>query len=324
MKHTKFWLVLSLILFASGIGLAAAGTAMGGTWRMRFDLSDFKMVTGSDDYVENTVKINDSFSKLEIDNSVIDITIKRGTECRVDYRVPEDLEPVVEVKGNTLRVYSKDKGGISFFNFTMIGDEDSYITITIPEDIAEKGLNFDVETSTGDIRVEDVNFQGRIESSTGDTTLVNLTAGNLEIEESTGDAVIENCEIKGDLKTSASTGTVTIKNTSIDGKYSAETSTGDIEVYDSGMGFFKMEGSTSDLTFKNVAVADVNIDTSTGDVKLSIDGNEDDYSIKLHTSTGDMNVAGREMDGKNFELVKGNNKIVIETSTGDIDIDFKK
>ena len=101
MKNTKFWLVLSLIMMITGVGLAAAGTAMGGTWRMRFSLSDFKVVTGED--VENIVVVNESFSKLEVDVSTPDVTIKRGKTCSVEYRVPEDIEPVVEVKGNTLR-----------------------------------------------------------------------------------------------------------------------------------------------------------------------------------------------------------------------------
>ena len=38
MKGSKIWLIIAVLMLVSGLGLAAIGTANGGTWKMRFDL----------------------------------------------------------------------------------------------------------------------------------------------------------------------------------------------------------------------------------------------------------------------------------------------
>ena len=50
MKGSKIWLIIATVLMISGLGLAAVGTANGGSWR--FKIKNFKVTTKADnDYV---------------------------------------------------------------------------------------------------------------------------------------------------------------------------------------------------------------------------------------------------------------------------------
>ncbi|MBR4343625.1 MAG: DUF4097 family beta strand repeat protein [Lachnospiraceae bacterium] len=321
MKGTKVWLLLATGMMVVGIGLASIGTVLGGKWNMGFNLKEFSFTTGSDKIVEDTVKI-ESFDKLKVDLSTIDIFIRTGKEYSVFYRVPEDSVPDIECKNGTLKIEGKSK--VSFFLFGgFTSDEDEYIIVTVPEG-SENAFESDIETSTGDIKLENgIYSYEKITSSTGDISLTGVNNDDeWKIDTSTGYLNIKNCTMKS-LDSKSSTGDVAISGSKIEKRYDAKLSTGDIQMDNTSMEKIQVKGSTSDITFNNVQVDDIDFDVTTGDIKLLLDGKNEDYSIKLHTSTGDMNIDGIEYDGKNFESQKGSKNIKIETSTGDITINYK-
>ena len=318
MKKSKFWLCLGLVLLVAGIAFASVGKVMGASLNMRFDWNSFKIETASKNFVTETVKVSD-FSRLDLTTSTIDVTVKPGDEYAVSYHVNEDFIPEITNNNGTLTVKTKKQTGFMFFNFWNSTDEDEYIIITVPEN---KSRSLDIESSTADIVIQDLDFSGKIETSTGDITLSNLKAdAALELQVSTGDIYIKNCKLDS-LYTEASTGQVNISNSEIKGKYQAETSTGDITLNSSTVDSVLFNGSTSDIKFQSTVCKNINIETSTGDISLGLKGNKDDYSIKFSTSTGDMIIDGDEIDGKHFEASRGSNMITIDTSTGDIDISF--
>lgn len=316
MNKTKIWLLVALGLVIAGIGFASVGTAMGGVWKMKFSWEDFKVTKASDNYIDETKNV-DVFTKIKVETSTVDIKIVEGSEYSVSYHVPEDEIPDIECKNGELRIKTKESS--SFFLFNWSKDE-SVITVTIPSGNIN---SVDIESSTGDITVKDVSIYGKIHTSTGDIFLKGCKSDDdLQTETSTGDLEIEKCEFRS-LNTEASTGEVKIKDSKIESKYDAKTSTGDIKVTSSTIGSFKADGSTSDITFDNVTVTGVKIETSTGDIKMKLTGSKDDYSIKLDSNTGDFEIDGNEIDGDHYESRGGNYELNIETSTGDIKISFK-
>ena len=304
-KSSKAWLLIAVVMMLVGVGFASVGTAMGGRWSMIFDLESFKIISGNKNMISDKVSVDKNFKKIYVQTGTIDVNIKKGNEFIIEYKTPEYLKPEITTVGNTLSIVTNKKKMFTLFNFNFGKDEQSYINITLTEDMYEDAMEFEFETDTGDLLVDGVNINGQVETSTGDVDLKNLTSTGIKIDGSTSDVTITNCTINGSLKTSLSTGDVIISNSVISEIYESETSTGDIKISDSKITWFKMGGSTSDLTVRTSEMDRVEIETSTGDIRLELD------------------ICGREIDGKNYESPAAEKKIDIQTSTGDIEIDLR-
>ena len=85
MKGSKIWLIIAVLMLVSGLGLAAIGTANGGTWKMRFDLKDFKVKTADSEEYVNKTEIVDQFSTIKVITSTVDINIENGDKYSVTY-----------------------------------------------------------------------------------------------------------------------------------------------------------------------------------------------------------------------------------------------
>lgn len=322
MRGIKVWLVTAAVLMVGGIALSAIGLSRGATWNMRFDLTKFKIIIGSDDYVTETLDV-DEFNKLIVNTDTIDVNIIKGDKYSITYHVPEDQKPEITNNDKTLSVSTKESEGFTLFNFSFFFSKENnpYINITIPDSEDCKVLS--LATSTGDIKVSDLTVDGSINTSTGDIILNNNKMGNMVFEVSTGDIYINNCTMKS-LETNASTGEVNISDSTCNGKYYSRTSTGDVIINNSELDSFNLEGSTSDVNVKNTRINNITISTSTGDISMILKGEEKEYSFDIDTSTGDIEIGQDEFEDRYSKHTDGNKQISISTSTGDIEIDFSK
>ncbi|MCR4624838.1 MAG: DUF4097 domain-containing protein [Lachnospiraceae bacterium] len=319
MKKKKVLLFTALILIAVGISLAAIGTAKGARWNWRFSFKDFKIISGSDNFITETQKL-DAFDKIVVNTSTFDVNIIKGDEYSITYHVPDDEKPEIINKNGVLTVNLEQESNFTFLNIGFFNnDENAYINITVPDTDSTKAI--DIESSTADIKIADLNIDGSISTSTGDINLDNNKMGNIKLTVSTGDIFINNCTLDT-LETKSSTGETKINNTKIIGKYTAKTSTGDVDIFSSELGEFTLSGSTSDVTTKATSIGNIKIETSTGEVTLGLVGDENSYSMDIHTSTGDIRVGNEEFEDNYKKTVSGINSIDIDTSTGDVEIDF--
>ncbi len=319
MKGIKLWLIIAGVLMGTGLTLGAVGTARGGTWKFRLNVKNMSVST-SDSFVTETIKV-DEFETLKILSHVTDINIKPGDGYSITYHVPEDRLPKIDQNGKTLTIDADEEEGFYIFDFTFASDENPYIDITVPE--KDFYGYFNLEGSTSDITIKNVNFEGDMQSSTGDIHISDAELGKLNLQTSTGDIFLNNLTVNS-LKTKCSTGEVTMKNITINGDYTSETSTGDVTISSSSMDTFSLNGSTSDVKVTSSEIRKVNVKTSTGDVELSLKGEESDYSLELKSSTGDIELGSSEFEKNYTKTTDGNKSIAIHTSTGDIDIDFVK
>ena len=317
----RILIILSLIFICAGIALAAAGKAKGGSFGWRFSFNDFKVISGSENYITETVKTG-AFSKIVVDTSTIDVNITKGNEYAVSYYLPEDKKPEIKEEGGVLTIKGYENNSWIIFDFSFFNSsENSYINVTVPDDTTVKLV--DIKSSTADIKIGSLNIDGSISTSTGDIRLDDNKMGNMVFTVSTGDITIHNCDIES-LETKSSTGEVKIEKCVIAGNYISKTSTGDVSVTDSELGRLTLNGSTSDVTVTSSSIANIKLETSTGDIKLGLLGKEDDYSTEIHTSTGDIKINGEEYEKKYKKVSAGIDSININTSTGDVDIDFGK
>jgi len=318
MRTKRFWLISSIILMVAGLVLGVAGTAMGGKWNIRFNLSKFRIESGSQEFVKETKKIDD-FKKLKIETSVTDIIVKKGEENSVTYYLPEDRVPDIKQKDGVLEIKETEDNDIYILNFGFVSEADAYITVTVAD--AETMRDIVITGSTADVNIEGLNAGGSINLSTGDVFLKNNTMTDVEINTSTGDIDLSGCTLDS-LRTETSTGKVKISDTKIAGKYEAGSSTGDIDLKNTELKAMAAEGSTLDITLNRVELESLKVNTSTGEVKADLTGSEDEFSVKIYSNTGDIDINGREFEKKYESRDLTSKEINIETSTGDVTLNF--
>ncbi len=317
-SKAKTWLIIAIVFVIGGIMLAGVGMAMGGTLSYSYVFEDGKLnfsKSASNDFVSDTIAVNE-FNKLRIISETIDINIIKGDKYTVSYNLPESLVPTIS--GNdTLTIDASSEKGLHVNLFTLYNDDSPYITVTVPGS-SEKEL--DIETSTGDILIDNVDFSGNIKASTGDIKIKSASLGITDIETSTGDLHINDTDAP-EIKRTASTGQSNFDNCKID-RLILKTRTGDVKIDDSRLDSLKVEGSTSDITVDDTAVNDVKIEVSTGECKLKIKGKVSDYSCQLKSSTGDIKYDDESYEKNYSTNGNGSGSIVITTSTGDIKVKF--
>lgn len=167
-----------------------------------------------------------------------------------------------------------------FFNWG--GGYSVRIEVMVP-----KNFNTDLETSGGDIKVQNLSGKFLLETSGGDVVLKN-TNGEIKLETSGGDIYLENHKGKSQVSTSG-------------GDIITKTFVGDLRASTSG-GDVKVEVSNGSLSAR----------TSGGDISISYDGQN--KGIKASTSGGDIELKLPSSFAANVEL---------ETTGGSIDNNFK-
>ena len=97
---------------------------------------------------------------------------------------------------------------------------------------------------------------------------------------------------------------------------------GDIDISDCDFGQVELDAAVGDIDFSNSSFLTMNAVNDVGDVKVDTD-DLSDYQIELNTSIGEVSVNGRgshrsfEQDGDT------NRKLVIDNSTGDIELTYR-
>lgn len=234
-----------------------------------------------------------------------DLTIR--TEDREDVRLDivekssyagadlDDLHLRTDRVDGELRLRSEYDGDEGLFGGSASMDVDA----KIPRSLAVNEL----ETSTGDVDVREVDGDVTASASTGGIDLRNVD-GDVTASVSTGEVHL--VDVSGTASADASTGEVTIRNPGRLGD--VETSTGEIDV----------DAPAID--------GDTTISASTGDVDLAI-GADVDASFRATTSTGEVSVTGIELEDATIEddlvvgtIGDGGPSLEVSTSTGDVTI----
>lgn len=257
-KAAKILLIVSLSLLAVGGAIFGVGLAMGGTLSYGFAYVDGKVVYTNSDTNKNETKELQSFKKVQVNTSVIDIIIKKGDKFEISYDLPESFVPSYEIKNDTLYV-STDNHSFSF-NFGFLFNKNNAITITVPQN---DSLDYvEIEGSTADITLEDLNASGKIKLSTGALLLKNINGKRLDCETSTGSISFYNVK-SNDIRVETSTGNFYGEMGDWQKEYDFEfkTSTGDIL----GLGFFADHYIANKVGNPKF----ISIKTSTGDICIN-------------------------------------------------------
>jgi DUF4097 and DUF4098 domain-containing protein YvlB len=179
------------------------------------------------------------FSEISIDCSVVDLTIKSGSDYRLSFSGVSDLEPTVSVKKGVLTI--KQPNSIN------IGIHNTYsceMTLTVPADC--KLDSIDVSSDVGDILFDGLTASTvSVSSDVGNITLTGCDFSEFDATSDIGDIEFHSGVDLSDAKFSLITdlGTVSVNGTSHKTEFqqessdkemtrslSAETSIGDISI----------------------------------------------------------------------------------------------
>lgn len=274
--------IASLSCFLVGAACITIGLIKGGRLGFRVNLKNHKIITvDSKDVIKYDQQVSE-FENIQLDLSVIDVTIEEGDDYRVAYMIEEDLKPEIEVKDGTLYVSGKKSDTFDInlsVGFENMGDDLNTMKITVP-----KGTKIN---------------KGEFHTSTGDIDITGLDLNELSIYGSTSDISLKNVKME-ELFIDVSTGAVELDNIKAEGM-SIKTSTGDVRM-------------------DNLDIGSGNVRTSTGEINGSFVRKLGDYNLDVTSSIGDICVNDTETE-KHYSS-KGSSDFSFKTSTGDITLKF--
>lgn len=224
---------------------------------------------------------------LKVDNSVGDIVIRRSNQNRVS--VIAKIQGYASSTGEARKIVDKTQINRSWSGNQLVieanrqrnsmnyGRSITY-AISIPA-----GFNVDINTSTGDIKIDEIEGDLNLTTSTGDILLESVF-GNIRAKTSTGDIRVSNLEGEVDLTTSTGEIKLHLYNKRNSHNY-LRSSTGDIEMifFDDPSAFFDIKISTGDIYYFGQYFED--------DLQAGRRGSSASYNI--HTSTGEVYLGHR-------------------------------
>lgn len=203
----------------------------------------------------------------------------------------------------------------SLFTIFSVDLSDYAVEIALPESFNGK---VSLSSTTGDISVSSLDIPDKtleLNATTGHISLENATAYNISVNSSTGHINLENIVSGSDVTARATTGSVTLNGVSAKGKIACESDTGSQRSDKLNAPVVSIATSTGGIRFNDIDAQDVRLRASTGSVSGKLCGSDSEYSIVSSSSTGRNNLP--ESWGK------GERKLNVRTSTGDIKITFE-
>lgn len=333
-KFIKFICIICAALFALGIAAIGLGVLFGGKlYGYAFDLGSRKIYS-SDDIVEKDVDI-EAFDELYVDADISDVFIRIGNENKVSYRLPEELTPEITQDEKKLSIISKKKKRTFDIMFGYI--QNQYIII----EVSEKDLkNLNINLSSGDITIEDIDIEGRLKTSSGDIYITGCENGkdidlkvssgsikvidsnfeNINQKQSSGDTNIENVEANK-VTMSQSSGTTMLDSLTTD-SLEAKVSSGSFDMTNSTSKEAKITATSGDIDINKTSSDKLYLHVTSGDVDLDVVGKEEDFDYSINVTTGSVKLGDTSVK-KKYEKDNGRDKsITVDVTSGDVNIGF--
>lgn len=230
---------------------------------------------------------------IVIDCAVSDVELVKGNSGEVVFEYCESKKFNVEIsnENNAIKFRQKEKIFTWFGNWFL---KKNTVKVILPADF---NGNLTLKTTTGELKAD----------------LNSLDVKNLTISVTTGKIYISSASVSGDIRINATTGNINVENTKAEGNFHGELTTGKCD-YEIDCKNIELTSTTGKITFEIKNADEINLKSTTGDIDGTIYGDQGDFSIDYHTTTGTSNLP-RTKDGKK--------KLYAHTTTGDIDVQFK-
>ena len=330
---------LVIILFIIGTVLTMVAFANG----VKIDgITEF--ITDDESYGTALVfESETSLDKLDIDLDTRNIEISVTTEDHivVTYHEQERDTWILNELNGTLSVkQTVETSFFNWFNFKIASYEVRTVYIEIP---ASWVLEYSLVSNTGNIKYIEGPTTATdlsVDSNTGNLTLKNVNMDSLLVRMDTGNVLLEDLEILGNLDAESDTGNITL-NDVISLQALLETETGNITMTNLTATLLSADTATDNIALINSAISGaVTLSTNTGNITVTnttgtgFDLTSDTGNIRytsttsvdlrydLRTTTGKVLVNGDDQ-GSKHSTSTGTILLKAKTTTGNITINVQ-
>lgn len=273
-------------------------------------------------------------SKLDINVSIDDVLIHSGVDSeqiKVVYYNYGEYKHNASVSDDTLRIKAETFQG---FSWDFFGDyEFSRVEIWLPESISEN-MQISISTGSGDIELNDLRLSSlhtdtasgdmdinncyiadmQMSSASGDYTLQRVDGEHLVSSSTSGDTELIYCNI-ADIEVKSTSGEHELQDITAD-NITIKSVSGDIDLAVVSAANIRFEATSGYVEMELCRLDNLQGSTTSGDVTALLVGDSNDYVINASTVSGNIYA-----DRGNNEAAK---KIVISTTSGSIDLDFRQ
>lgn len=230
----------------------------------------------------NLEEYTNTVEKIEIESSIYNIELIEGDIFSVDLQNVSDKYDV-EVKGKTLKIGGKEYKRFGLFNF--LGNSS----------IQKKGII--IVSIPSDMNLKKFEMDGGV----GNISIDSIYAEEIEIDGGVGD-------ISG--------------NTIAANKIKVNCGAGNVKLFGMDCKDVKIDGGVGNIELGGQFTGDLDIDAGLGNIDLSIQGNEDDYKMKVEQGLGSVKVDGKKISGEYQSGNYASQVIDIDGGVGNVTITF--
>ena len=311
-KIVKYICIGAAIAVGAGIIIALIGRAFSGSVNLEtFSVGSTITVT-ADDCINEKTELKE-FSSLRMDATMIDIEVVKGDKYELEINVPEEFIPEVTEEGGKLYIKQPKNENISM----NIVNAKLYYKITVPDDDV---IDTEIIVTSGDVTVKDVNLEGMIQQTSGDSNISGVRSGKLVLKATSGSTMIQDAEVDS-IEVGRTSGDVNlrgVKSSSLD----IEATSGEIEIDDSDISDVSVEVTSGDVDAERLTVDNFTVGGTSAEVDLHLVGNVEDYDFDINTTSGDIEVGGVSSEHSYKTNAGKDKKINISTTSGDVEIAF--
>lgn len=228
MKKKKWRTLYLTILIIATVALSALGiwrhyrAVINGDTEKITETNGTESIERARQYHETESFSDQTFKKIEIDTTVLDVKVKKGTAFGVSYQTAtRKLIPEIQADGKTLKIENHGIFGLD------INSGKYSLTVAVPSDAALQSLR--IVTDDGDIQISSIRTGNlTVSSDTGDVSLSSVRAKKQKLDLEDGDLKETGCNL-GSADISLDTGDLLIS----EGTFSnleADAEDGDIRV----------------------------------------------------------------------------------------------
>ena len=250
-----------------------------------------------------TYTLKESFSKIDIniDSGDINIFPSKTNETIVKSAEQSQIYTDVRVVDGTLVIEKIDKRNFFERFLPSLYCADIYLTQELVESL-------DIEYRSCNVTIhEDFTFSyANLVGSTGEVELKSNVTNKLNIEMSTGDIKISDCNPK-EANLKSTSGDIEIKSMTTE-TLEVETTTGDIKIIDCTADQTTVKSSTGDIEVKNISNSSLEIKTTSG--KIGIAKTNDLTNVIVEATTGNVTLTNVNCNKLGITTTTGNIKIV--------------
>ena len=285
----------------------------------------------------------DDLQTIDVESNYADLEIIASDDYYIEYSYYYiNKEPTLTIEDKKLTFSDQD---INIGSYSINTKETNYLKIYIPTTSDFDMIN--IEKSSGDCSIGSVKTnQLNLTNQYGETIIFGSEIGQLDLKESSGKVVIDNTIINTakientygevvleginsqdapceQLEVTLSSGSISM-NQVFSQKATIENTYGEVEVDDSG--FYEVDAnmSSGNLTIDYSYIDALSVKNTYGSVELALLGNEEDYQFDIRSSYGEVEIGTNTYEHSVFIDRGGMKKIIVSTSSGNVEIKFIK